>query len=101
MQQNLNFGLKSSSSSILLSLFSSDTWLISFSVGRGFELIETRSPSCCELRIDADEIKNISFSYGDRFQKSRKKDIHVPLITSDLLASITKLATWNGACCGC
>ena len=69
MQQNLNFGLKSSSSSILLLLFSSDIWLISLSVGRGFELIETRSPSCCELRIDADEMKNISFSYGERFEK--------------------------------
>ena len=30
----------------------------SFSVGRGFELIDTRSPSCCELRIDADQIKD-------------------------------------------
>ena len=39
--------------------------------GRGFELMETRSPSCCELRIDADEMQNIRFSYSERFQKNR------------------------------
>ena len=56
MQQNLNFGLNWSVSSITFSFADADTELISSS-GEGFELIETRISIGTDFRIDAEKLE--------------------------------------------